>query len=159
MPCRVSDNRPDRSVAVLGPCSASEARMARRLVSASAAKTLADTSSGSGRIEVLPPKREAALGASVGRVPRCGLIRKRCRPASSRRWPTPAAGPSSPRWPSTDRAPPPTCPAGCPSPGRASPSTWAARRRRPGDAAAPAAADGCSSGTGPEPIKVAQSLA
>src|SRR5664279_5705496 len=52
MPCRVIDNRPDRSVAVLGPCSASEARIARRLGSASAAKTPADTSSGSGRIEV-----------------------------------------------------------------------------------------------------------
>src|SRR5512139_1936779 len=53
MPCRVIDNRPARSVAVLGPCSASEARIARRLGSASAAKTPAETSSGSGGIEVL----------------------------------------------------------------------------------------------------------
>ena len=72
MPCRVIDSRPDRSVAVLGPCSASEARIARRLVSASAAKTLADTASGSGRIEVrheLAELRAPALGvALVGRL-------------------------------------------------------------------------------------------
>src|SRR3954468_5714658 len=83
MPCRVSDNRPDRSVAVLGPCSAREARMARRLVSASAAKTLADTSSGSGRIEVrhqLAELRLPPLGvALVARLE--PLVRQLCEPA------------------------------------------------------------------------------
>src|SRR2546423_876839 len=72
MPCRVIDNRPARSVAVLGPCSASEARIARRLGSASAVKTAADTSSGSGGIEVRhqlvelgAPARDVALVARL----------------------------------------------------------------------------------------------
>ena len=44
----------------------------------------------------------------AGGVPRCGLTRRRCRPVSSRRWPTPTGGPFLPRSPNTDRARPPT---------------------------------------------------
>src|SRR3954453_6312681 len=69
-PCRVIDSRADSSVAVPGPCSARAARMARRVGSASAAKTPAATSSASGRIEIRgqlpelgsPPLRVAVVG-------------------------------------------------------------------------------------------------
>src|SRR5882724_10789406 len=61
--CRVIGRRSARSVAVAGPPAASSARMARRLGSASAAKTCSATDSMSGGIEVVDQLAQLARPA------------------------------------------------------------------------------------------------